>query len=394
MYRFLRYLIGYRKIEFKKADVELVYNFLYEYRITSWGYSEEKDEICSLYIANTDYNYFIEFQKKLNATNSISSVMGLPRIFEKYKKRAGIWIGIFLFMLVMIVSSLFVWDVRVFGAYQLNEAEIIENLKNEGLHIGTFIPKIKSTEICNNYIMKYDDVAWMSINKRGNVVNVEIIEAVTNENESEETKGKYANLVASEDAVIEEITVSRGMVNTKVGKTVKKGELLISGIYESPRRYSFVYAKGEVFGRVNREIIVEIPFEQEVKSYKESKISQISVNFFGFTINIFRYSGKMPNKYDTIYKREQVVIFNKVKLPIYITSKRYCEYHDELVHLSESEAVKLAFSRLKAELASATIDCALASKSISGSFTETSYILKCNAECVKNIATPLEFEAN
>lgn len=394
MYRFLRYLIGYRKIEFKKAHVELVYNFLYEYRITSWGYSEENDEICSLCIANTDYNYFIEFQNKLNTSIRISSVMGLPRIFEKYKTRVGVWIGIFLFVLVMIASSLFVWDVRVFGAYQLNEAEIIENLKNEGLHIGTFIPKIKSTEICNSYIMKYGEVAWMSINKRGNVVNVEIIEAVTNEDDSKETKGKYANLVASEDAVIEEITVSRGMINTKVGKTVKKGELLISGIYESPRRYSFVYAKGEVFGRVSREISVEIPFEQTVKTYKESKISQISVNFFGFTINIFRYSGKMPDKYDTIYKREQLVIFNKVKLPIYITSQRYCEYQDELVYLSEPEAVKLAFSRLKAELAASTVGCTLASKSISGSFTETSYILKCNAQCIKNIATPLEFEAN
>ena len=59
-------------------------------------------------------------------------------------------------------------------------------------------------------------------------------------------------------AVIEEINPSRGNVVTLVGKTVKKGDLLISGVYESPRKYSFVYASGSVYGRVNRKISINI----------------------------------------------------------------------------------------------------------------------------------------
>jgi len=394
MYNLLQYFLGYRKLTFKSEDTEKIYNFLFKYKISNWGYFSA-EENSGLYISNTDYKYFNSVQTYIDIEIEVSQVLGLPKLLNKYRKRKGLLIGALLFFVVLIISSLFVWDVRVIGAYTQTENEIIENLKSEGLHVGTFIPKIKSTEICNAYIMKYDNVAWMSINTRGNVVNVEIIESTNSKKDDEKTViGKYANLVACEDAVIEEINLSRGSAVTLVGKTVKKGDMLISGVYESPRKYSFVYASGTVYGRVNRKITVEIPYKQTVKEYKKSKLLNFSINFFDFQINIYRYTGKMPMKCDTIYKKEQIILFDKVKLPIYIVGDRYCEYAEREIHLSEEDAVKLAFSRLKSELASATFDCELVSKNVTGEFTDTSYVLTCDAECIKNIAIPLEFEVN
>ena len=394
MYKLLQYFLGYRKLTFKIEDRERIYNFLFQYKIANWDFSSSEG-VCSVYISNIDYKYFNSVKNKLDIEIEVSQVLGLPKIINKYKKRKGILFGMVLFSIVLILSSLFVWDIRVIGAYTQNENEIIENLKNEGLHIGTFIPNIKSTEICNSYIMKYDNIAWMSINTKGNIVNVEIIESENSKkSDSAPIANKYANLVASEDAVIEEINPSRGNVVTLVGKTVKKGDLLISGVYESPRKYSFVYASGSVYGRVNRKISINIPYKQTVKEHKKSKLLNFSINFFDFQINIYRYTGKLPTKYDTIYKREEIIIFDKVKLPIYIVSDRYCEYAERDISLSKEDAVKLAFSRLKSELAAATSDCELVSKNITGEFTETSYILTCDAECIKNIAIPLEFEVN
>ena len=394
MYNLLQYFLGYRKLTFKAGEVEKVYNFLFKYKIANWGYSSAED-FSSLFISNVDYKYFNSVLNKENIEVKVSQVFGLPKILNKYRKRKGLLLGIFFFSIVLIISSLFVWDVRVVGANSQNENEIIENLKNEGLHIGTFIPKIKSTEICNSYIMKYDNIAWMSINTKGNVVNVEIIESTNYQDGDEKNNvSKYANLVACEDAVIEEINLSRGNVVTLVGKTVKKGDMLISGVYESPRKYSFVYASGTVYGRVDRKITLDIPYKQTVKEHKKSKLLNFSINFFDFQINIYRYTGKMPMKCDTIYKREQIVLFGKVKLPIFIVSDRYCEYTESEIYLTEEEAARLAFSRLKSELAAVTFDCELVSKNITGEFTDTSYVLTCDAECIKNIAIPLEFEVN
>ena len=386
-----RYLLGYKTITFNSSDAEEIYDFLYQSRITSWGYISAED-FSSINISLSDFEYFKKMSSSANLIAKESSTKGLPGILFRYKKRVGFWTGVCLFFLILALSSLFVWDIRVVGEDLVSENEIIENLEKEGVFVGRFIPSIKSTEVCNSFLSNNEGISWMSINPKGNVIYVEIIE--TKKEEEENKIGKYANIVASEDAVIEEINPSRGLVVVKAGKTVKKGDLLISGVYSSPRKYSFVYADGVVFGRVSRDIKIEIPLSQTKKEHKKPKKSNISINFFNFTINIFRYSGKMPIKYDTIYRKEQIVIFDTVKLPIYINSEEFIEYEDVLISISESEAVRLAFSRLEAELCAATSDSDIVSKNIEGYFTDDTYVLTCKAECVKNIAVPLEFQAD
>ncbi len=389
--RLLQYAMGYKTVSFKKEHTGELLNFLHEKRVVNWGYRPAEDH-ASINIALSDYEYFLNFLPQLNFTCEQSETRGLAGFFEKYKKRTGVWVGLALFFAIVIASSLFVWDVRVIGAEKSEESEIIENLSLAGLSVGDFIPLIHTTEIVNNYLVANDGISWMSINPKGNVVYVEIIEEKSFS--QKEQKGKYANLVASEDAIIECVEPSRGSVVASVGKTVKKGDLLISGVFSSPRRYSFTYADGSVLGRVERELSVEIPLVQVQKEYKKTKNTQISVNFFGFTINIFRYYGKMPAKYDTIYKRNQILLFDTVRLPIYINSVCYVPYEDKVVKISEEQAVTLAFNRLESEFFAIVGDADVISKNIEGAFTENSYILKCRAECIKNIAIPLEFEMN
>ena len=389
--RILQYVMGYKTVTFDKARTGELLNFLHEKRIVNWGY-RSAEELASINIALSDYEYFLNFLPQLNFLCQQSQTKGLVGFFEKYKKRTGIWIGLALFLVIVISSSLFVWDVRIIGAEKSEESEIIENLSKAGLSVGDFIPLIHTTEIVNNYLISYDGISWMSINPKGNVVYVEIIEEKPFS--QKEQKGKYANLIASEDALVECIEPSRGSVVTSVGKTVKKGDLLISGVFSSPRKYSFTYADGSVFGRVERELSVEIPLAQVEKEYEKTKNTQISVNFFGFTINIFRYCGKMPAKYDTIYKRNQILLFDTVRLPIYINSVCCAPYEDKIVEISEEQAVTLAFNRLESEFFAIVGDADVISKNIEGAFTENSYILKCRAECIKNIAIPLEFEMN
>ena len=388
MNKLLQYLMGYKTLSFKEKYAQEFFNFVHKQRVVNWGYTLAED-VISVNIALSDFDYFLNFFSSLNIEYEQSETKGLPGFFAKYKKRIGVWIGLSLFLIILLLSTLFVWDVRVIGAQTLNENEIIENLDGIGLGVGSFIPFIHTTEIANKYLVNYDNVSFVSINPKGNVVYVEIIEE-KNSSQSEK-KGKYANVVASEDAVIESLVISRGSAVTAVGKTVKKGDLLISGISSSPRKYAFTYADGNVYGRVSRELEIEIPFSQVQKEYKTPKKKKISIKFFGFTINIFRYCGKMPAKYDTIYKKEQIILFHTVHLPVYINSESYIPYENRVIQISEEQAVELAFNRLKTEFFAVANDADVISKNIEGTFTEDSYVLRCYAECIKDIAVPLEF---
>ena len=77
---------------------------------------------------------------------------------------------------------------------------------------------------------------------------------------------------------------------------------MISGIYSSPRRYSFVYADGTVLGKVERCMEIEIPYLQHVKTHKNPKISEISINFFGFFKKILKIVLTNEKSFDILIK--------------------------------------------------------------------------------------------
>ena len=86
-----------------------------------------------------------------------------------------------------------------------------------------------------------------------------------------------------------------------IGQAVKKGELLVSGIYDSQTEgYRFTRAAGEVLARTERSFVAEIPFTQSVKQPKETKITEIRLNFFNFSLKIFKSTGNITDSCDII----------------------------------------------------------------------------------------------
>ena len=85
MYKLFQYFFGYRKLTFSTEDKEKIYNFLFCYKIANWNYSSAEDT-CSIYISNFDYKYFNSAKRGEDLKIEASHVLGLPEIFNRYKK--------------------------------------------------------------------------------------------------------------------------------------------------------------------------------------------------------------------------------------------------------------------------------------------------------------------
>ena len=141
-------------------------------------------------------------------------------------------------------------------------------------------------------------VAWLNINRRGTVAYVTVLEK---EVHGQEVKEGYSNVVAACDAVIEEISVVRGVACVKVGDSVKKGDLLISGVLPEEQGGGFCYAEGEIFGRVSESISVSVDEYKIKKTEKNSEIAHLDIKIFGFSSFWVDYTpSKMP--YDSAIK--------------------------------------------------------------------------------------------
>ncbi len=316
---------------------------------------------------------------------------GLPFYLEKYKKRAGLYFGIVLASVLVIVSHQFIWDIDVTGNQSMTSGEVREILKEHGFSVGSFIQHVNTDKIENRILIDSDTISWISINISGTVAEVQIRERELPRTEDVITKP--ANLVASKSGIIEEVRLFRGKAMVGAGKYVKKGELLVSGLYDSAQvGFRYTRASGEVYAKTVEEFYIEIPYEYEGKRYTGNEYCDKYLNFFDFSMNISKKSGKEGSLYDKIDIVENYSLFGGVHTPIAIKTERYLEYETVSMTRDREAAEELAYARLEAKLAELSEDTVLIKKSVTPYTREDRFMLRCTVVLIENIAEVSEFE--
>ncbi|NLK40197.1 MAG: sporulation protein YqfD [Clostridiales bacterium] len=386
----LNSIFGYCKITSDAKNAESFLNLFMKNKIVNWKF-QKKSGRTTFFILERDLTHLTRICAAAGIVFNIEGRYGLFPYLRKYKKRIGIPIGIVLFFGILWVSGLFIWEVNVSGNERIKEESIIARLEELGCGIGSFIPSLNLKEIYNKLLVESDEISWISINLRGTVANVEIREILRPETKKPEGDG--ANLIAEMDGQIELFEIYAGEPAVKIGDTVRAGDLLVSGVIEGRNMGArYVYARGRVYARVTKEIVIEVPLESERKIYTGKEITDTTVKIFGKTINISSNSGNPPDFYDRIDKKEQLSFFGVVSVPIYISTTVYREYENRPYTLSETEAVREAYNRLKTETTAALGDGELLKKTVTANFTEDAYIITCTLYCIQNIAVTSEFE--
>ncbi|NLW74188.1 MAG: sporulation protein YqfD [Clostridiales bacterium] len=316
---------------------------------------------------------------------------GLPDIIYRYKKRVGVFIGLIIAASLVFWSERFVWDIRITGCENIEKKSVISQLCEQGFGIGSYIPGLDVDVIENRLLINSDDIAWISINLKGSVAYVEIREKIKKPGEKSNTP---ANLIAARDGQIESIEAASGRPVVRVGDHVRKGDLLVSGIYDSGVwGYRYTRAEGVVYARTVREIRVEIPLTHEVKRYTGEEHVETALIFFSKEIKLYRNTGFLSGKYDKICSVEDICLFDGTRLPLSLARTVYRWYITETATRSAEEAAGLAYDELDRQIAELTrAGTQLLRKNISWSLTEDSYCLDCSLTVIENIALTCEFE--
>ena len=237
---------------------------------------------------------------------------------------------------------------------KINQEEFIQLLKEEGLEIGKFKPKVKEKEIINNIRLKRNDISWIAINLKGTNAIVSIVEAhqkpdIIDENE-------YCNIVSSKKGVITKITAQTGTAAKKVGDIIEEGDILIAGYMEgkyTDRRY--VHAKGNVEAKVWYTKKKKMKLNSKVTTETGKVQDKFTLNIHNFAINLYK---SLPNfeKYDTINVSQKFRIFSNFYLPIELNKTTYIEMKEEPKTYGKEELQDLLIQQLESEFEKENID--------------------------------------
>ncbi len=383
------FFFPFSEITVNKAKKRELYSKALQKNINLWNY-RDRGEFFSVRISDGDLKIL---KDEFDLQNSKIKKHGIFQILDFLRGRLGIVAGLAVMLFTVWLSGKFVWDVRIEGNKNIDDDLIADKLAEAGLHPGSKISELKTGEISVRLLSSAEEISYVTINMKGNVAYVDVIEK-SEPNTDERPLGKYANLVAASDGIIEEITVIEGNSVIGVGNVVKKGDLLVSGISSGLNKSEFVYAEGEVLARIKKKFRVEIPLENDIKVYSEDKTAGIKLSFFGKNINILKFSGNYGEFYDTIVCKEKISLFGIIDLPIYVEKTVVSRYTYQTRSLTNEEAVRLAYCRLNGDIYANLSSSMLVSKRTVGNFENGKFILTCEAVCIENIAVPLEFEAN
>lgn len=249
---------GYVKFRLLGADCESFFSDAVNNGIRIY----DVQNIKGIYYAKTrpnDYFKLADLKRKYNIQMKLTEKKGITFKLYKYKYRYGILLGAAAFCLIVFLCSSVVWDISVTGNERISTDSIMSFLSENGIYPGASRKNLKTTVTELKAMMKYKDLAWISIEESGSRINVKVSESIENPYFGLSVSTP-CNLVAFRDGRIVYSEIHSGTMKYEIGSGVKEGDVVVSGIVtDSDGNQSIHHASANIIAE----------FEEEVSFYKE-----------------------------------------------------------------------------------------------------------------------------
>ena len=290
------------------------------------------------------YTKHKKVQKLLRGKNieivSISHRGFLPSVIklcQQYGTIAAIVISVILYA----IQSPFVWKYKINGADKLNQAAVVNFVKQ---NYSNNKHKIDTKDIEIALLDKFEEISFASCIIRGQTLVINIKEKLL----PDEIYGQFRPIISQKNGKITEIELISGTAVVKVGDYVQKGDVLVEPYtIDTDGKKMSIQADANITAEVYNTAQIT-HFEKFLETYKTGRqVEQTYVQLFGLTI----YSYKPEMSFSMFEKVERKTSISKNNiLPLEKVTTTYFELAQREVE-SKFEDVKeeyLAKSQEKA----------------------------------------------
>ena len=278
-------------------------------------------------VKKEDYNKIIDL-KTIYEINIID-YEGVEKVKKNTLKNKYIIIFVLFFLIVLYILSNIIFSINIVTTDSKMKEILLEELSKEGIKRYNFKKNyIELQSIKKKILSKHKhDIEWIEIETIGTKYIVKFVPRIQN-SEKEENKNK--DIISKYDALIKDMSITKGEIIKDVGTYVKKGDLIVSGTVKlNEELKEIVGAEGVVYGEVWYNVKVNYPYKyySEKETGKRKKV--LTINFLNSKIELFNF-----NKYKTKKIRKKTILKNML-LPISISKDTQIE--TEVINASYDE---------------------------------------------------------
>lgn len=227
---------------------------------------------------------------------------GLPTLIRKYRRRYVMMAGCVLCVLIMLISSQFIWFIEYEGVNVTDIAMLQSAVEKAGIHVGIAKQKLPSgVDMKNTILNSTDGISWVWVYVKGTKATVQIKESVHAPEMVD--KDKPCDIVSMSDGVVQSVTAKVGDARVMRGDAVLKGDILIAGTQSSEVvNYRLCHAIGTVQAYTYHKKAGEYKLYKEIRTPTGKKKTHFTLNLFSKKIPLFKSDSISYAEYDTISK--------------------------------------------------------------------------------------------
>lgn len=226
--------------------------------------------------------------------------------------------------------------VQVEGNQTLSRQQILSAAENCGIRFGADRRQIRSEKVKNALLKQIPRLQWVGVNTSGCVATISVRERAVRE--EVETEATVSQIVAVRDGFILSGTVLKGNGLFRVGESVKKGQVLISGYTDCGYCIQATRAEGEILAQTSRSLRAVTPETYLRRGAVTAVKRRISILLGKNRINLWKDSGISPTTCDRIYEESYVTLPGGFSLPIAFCVETFTVSHLESEGIAQQDA--------------------------------------------------------
>ena len=209
----------------------------------------------------------------------------------------------------------------------IKKEDIRKELYQVGLKPGVYKKSIDRKEIRDHIMLKFNDVAYLSINVKGTNIFVTVTKKAETLKSVEQSN--YCNIIAKKDGIIEKVIARSGNSVVQKGDIVRKGDVLINGSNNK--------SIPEVWATTFYEASKSASYEEVVKEKTGNKKNVYTLSFYDN-----KYTIRRNIKYNdyVIENQEYKLSLGNYTFPLKLKVSTFYETEDKKIEKDKEQVKK------------------------------------------------------
>jgi similar to stage IV sporulation protein len=393
--RLWNYLRGYVIIIVEGYFVEKFINICTRRQILLWDVVLQQDQAVTMKLSINGFKMLRPIARKTKCRVRLLSKIGLPFVFNRYRRRKAFFAGALLFILSVYAMTSFIWSVDITGNKELPAGELERALAGYGIRTGVLKYTIDTDKAASQMLLERKEITWISISVSGTRVKVDlrerikIPEIIPND--------VPCDVVATKDGMIKRVIATAGVEAVGEGDTVRKGQVLISGkipLKEDEKKFKLVHAMGSVPARTWYEETEPVVLSRVERLETGKVVHTYTLNLFSWKLDLLHRKPKFE-EFRYSEEKKKLSVGENLVFPIEWVTGSYIEERPITAHINEedarNQAASAAYKRIQEKIPEGA---GIVKKDIKFVQEENGTAAKVMVECVEDIGMSRKIGGN